>query len=186
MSYITPTIRTWLGITQPGHPHGQKEVLSIRFSMRIRKAFEADVPTLAALYADAVRSAGPGHYTPEQVEAWAAFADEAAFRPFVSRPLTLVAEDDTGPVGFAGLKPDGHVTALYVRPDRMRQGVGAALLGAILDEAARQGVDRLYTEASAFSRSLFERFGFVLDSVERVERRGAWFERYRMVRTCPD
>ncbi len=152
--------------------------------MQLREATETDVPALAALYADAVRALGPKHYSPEQVEAWAVFAQEERFRVFVLQPHTLVAEDETGPVGFAGLKPDGHVTALYVRPDRMRQGVASILLRALLDHATEHGIGRLYTEASEFSRPVFERFGFVLDEIERVERRGAWFERYRMVRNA--
>ncbi len=162
--------------------------------MHLRTAIAADVPALAALYAEAVRSAGPAHYDATQIEAWAAFADslprssgEARFRSFVLAPLTLVAEDtvagDTsGIVGFAGLASGGHVTALYVRSDRMRRGIGSALLRALIERAEAQGIARLHTEASPFSRPVFARHGFVLDAVETVERRGATFERYRMVR----
>jgi putative acetyltransferase len=150
--------------------------------VRIREATAADVPALAALYADAVHSAGPAHYDTTQVEAWAAFADEERFRRFVLDPLTLVVEDESGITGFAGLAADGHVTALYVRSDRMRRGIGSALMRAVIERAEAQGIVRLYTEASAFSRAVFERFGFRLDEVEVVERRGATFERYRMSR----
>ncbi|MEM1042304.1 MAG: GNAT family N-acetyltransferase [Bacteroidota bacterium] len=150
--------------------------------MPFREAIDADLPALAALYAEAVRAAGPAYYTPEQVETWATAAGLPTFRRLVPRPLTLVAEDEFGPAGFAGLAPDGHVASLYVRPDRMRQGIASALLRALLDHAADQGIERLYTEASALSRPVFERFGFALDEVERVELRGVAFERYRMVR----
>lgn len=149
--------------------------------MRLREATAADVPALAALYAEAVRSVGPAHYAAAQVEAWAAFADEAGFRAFVLDPLTLVADDESGITGFAGLAADGHVTALYVRRDRMRCGLGSALLRAVIERAEEEGIGRLYTEASVFSRPVFERHGFRLDAVEVVERRGATFERYRMV-----
>lgn len=155
--------------------------------MPIREAVPADVPDLAALYAAAVRTVGPAHYDAGQVEAWAAFADEPRFRRFVLDPYTFVSEDtcagdESGITGFAGLADDGHVTALYVRADRMRQGIGSALLRAVVERAEERGVARLYTEASAFSRPVFERHGFRLDAVEVVERRGATFERYRMVR----
>lgn len=150
--------------------------------MPIREAVKADTSALAVLYADAVRAIGPTHYTPEQVEAWAASARLPTFRRLLPQPLTLVAEDETGPTGFAGLALDGHVTALYVRPDRMRQGVASALLHGLFTYAATHGIERLYTEASAFSRPVFERFGFVVDQIEHVEFRGVEFERYRMVR----
>ena len=150
--------------------------------MHLRPATPADVPVLAALYAAAVRSVGPAYYSTAQVEAWAAFADAPRFRRFVLDPHTLVAHDGEAVAGFAGLADDGHVTALYVHPDRMRAGVGSALMRAVLARAEAQGLRRLYTEASAFSRPVFARFGFTLDEVEIVERRGAVFERYRMSR----
>ena len=49
-----------------------------------------------------------------------------------------------------------------------------------MDRARAQGIRRLRTEASVFSRPVFERMGFSLDEVEVVERRGAIFQRYRM------
>jgi putative acetyltransferase len=150
--------------------------------MRIREATEADAPALAVLFADAVRAAGPARYTPTQVDAWAAAADDPrALYARLLRHETLVAEDETGPIGFAGLAPDGHVTALYVRPGRMRRGVGTALLDAVLARAAARGFGRLYAEASLFSLPLFERAGFVVTDVETVERRGVRFERHRVV-----
>ena len=148
----------------------------------LREATEADVPSLASLYAASVREAGPVHYTPEQVEAWAAFADDSSFRGFVVGATTFVAEGETGLLGFSGLDPDGRVASLYVRPDRMRQGIGAALLRRVLEEAEGRGLGRLWTEASVFSKPVFERHGFTVAEVERVQRRGAVFTRYRMVR----
>lgn len=150
--------------------------------MIIRDVTPADVPALAFLYADAVRSAGPSFYSEEQVEVWATVAEEAErFRSFVLEPSSLVAEDETGPIGFTGLDPDGHVTALYVRSDRMRRGVGSALLAAVMDLARQRGISQLYTEASAVSRPVFERAGFRVAEIETIERRRVLFERYRMV-----
>jgi putative acetyltransferase len=150
--------------------------------VRIREATAADVPALAALYAGAVRAAGPAHYDAAQIEAWAAFADEAQFRRFVLDPLTLVAEDESGITGFTGLRADGHVTALYVHPDRMRRGIASALLRAVIERAEAHGLRRLTTDASKVSRPVFARHGFQVEAVETVERREATFERYRMVR----
>ena len=150
--------------------------------MRLRRADEDDLDTLATIYEETVRAEAPGHYTVSQVDAWASLADrDDDFRAFVLEPYTLVAEDDSGIVGFAGLHDDGHLASLFVRADRTRQGVGTALLQALLERGEMEGVETFRTEASEMSRGLFERFGFQLDSVEVVERGGETIPRYRMV-----
>ncbi|MEL7363956.1 MAG: GNAT family N-acetyltransferase [Bacteroidota bacterium] len=143
-----------------------------------RRATPADLPALAALYRDAVHTLGPLAYTPAQVAAWAATADEPRFEAFVLGPETLIVEDETGPIGFAGWRPDGHVASLYVRPDRTRQGLGLRLLTAVIESAQAAGVTRLHSEASVFSRPVFERAGFLVTGTEDIERRGATFTRY--------
>ena len=154
--------------------------------MRIRVATEPDVPALAALYAAAARAAGPAVYSPEQVDTWAAFASTRAFRRWVVDAHTFVAEADEGTaIGFSGLAADGHVTALYIPPDWMRQGIGSRLLRAVLSRAETQGLRRLHVETNPFSRPLFERFGFRLVEVETVERGAVTFERYVLERLAP-
>lgn len=150
----------------------------------IREATFADVPLLAELFRNAALTAGREYYTPKQVKAWAAFADEdAAFRDFILRPAIRVAEDDTGILGFGGLESDGHISSLYVRPDRGRGGVGSALLSALIDRAERLAIQRLFAETNLLSRPLFERFGFAWVDTETVIRRDAVFQRF-IVERC--
>lgn len=151
--------------------------------LNLRVATKADLDTLAVLFSAAIAHAAPPLYTAEQVHAWAtAPLDSSKFRAFILEPLTLVAEDQSGITGFAGLEPDGHVQSLYVRHDRMRQGIASRLLGELLTIATERGMSQLYTEASLLSRAVFERFGFRVEAVERVHRSGVEFERFRMVR----
>lgn len=148
----------------------------------VRPAAESDVPALSRLYADAVESLGPAFYGPEAVRAWAAFAEADGFPGFVLRPDTLVAEDASGLLGFAGLDDEGEVRSLYVRPDRAREGVASGLLAELLRRGETRGFRRFRTHASALSRPLFERFGFTMVETEMVERAGVPLERYRMER----
>lgn len=150
--------------------------------MKLRRVEEGDLEALARLYRESVRAEAPGHYGEAQIEVWASFPErEEDFRAFVLDPHTLVAEDESGIVGFGGLYEDGHLASLYVRSDRTRHGVGTALLSALLEQGELEGIETFRTEASEMSRGLFERFGFVLDSVEVVERGGEAIPRYRMV-----
>jgi putative acetyltransferase len=150
--------------------------------MQLRRAREEDVPTLARLYEESIRAEAPDHYAESQIQVWASFAArEEEFRRFVLGPFTLVAEDGSGVVGFGGLETDGRLASLFVRRDRVRHGVGTALLSALIEHGEREGLQTFRTEASEMSRGLFERFGFTLDSVEIVERDGETLPRYRMV-----
>ena len=152
-------------------------------ALNIRLARDLDVLPLARLYADAVRAAGPAAYAPSQVAVWTAFAEQAdAFREFILRPRTFVAEDASGPLGFCGLEPDGHIASVYVRGDRLREGIGTRLLQAAIAHAEQSGIERLFAEASEFSRPLFLKVGFQAVGAETVNRDGVTFIRHQVER----
>lgn len=153
-----------------------------RSETQLRACADADLASLAVIYADAIRHLGPRHYTAAQVAAWAAFADDAGrFRQWVVSAATTVAVDDQDQaVGFAGLIDPGHVASLFVAPPWQRRGVGSSLLRALLAQARERGVARITTHASEFSRPLFERFGFRVSAVEQGDVGGVTIERYAM------
>lgn len=79
----------------------------------------------------------------------------------------LVAEDADGSlVGYAGLRavpPEGDVQTMAVAPDRWGQGIGRALLTALLEEARRRGVSAVFLEVRSDNpraQELYRRFGF--------------------------
>lgn len=155
-------------------------------TIETRPACAEDVAELAALFAESVRSIGPEHYQPDAIEAWAAFAGSDRFSAFVLHNHTLVAEERAeGLSGFGGIDEFGRITSLYVRPDRSRRGIGSTLLRALLEIGQSNGLREFNTEASAFSRGLFEKFGFEVVGTEVVERAGVHIERYRMERGHP-
>ena len=148
-------------------------------SLSVREAIASDIPALANLFRSAALGAGPEYYTPHQVREWAAFADEdEAFSHFILKATTLIAEEDAGIVAFGGIEADGHIASLYVRPDRLRRGIGSALLARLVELAVERGIKRLYAETNLLSRPLFEGFGFEWIDTETVERGEALFERY--------
>lgn len=153
----------------------------------IRRATEHDVPLLAELYRRTVEVLGPSLYSAEQVVAWAATADDTvSLREYVLVPRTHVAILNGTPVGFCGIGEDGHVASLYVAPEVTRGGVGSHLLSyAMTDAQGAFDLHRFYTEASYFSRKVFERHGFHVDEEEVVDRNGALFRRFKMSRHLP-
>jgi len=158
--------------------------------MELRRARDEDVPALAGIYRRAVEALGPARYTPEQVRAWAVFAErEAAFGEWIAGAETWVAlavpeaGGAAGVAGFGGIAArEGHLRSLYVDPGYARRGIGAALIGRLIERARQTGCTRVYTEASAFSRLLFARHGFAVVEEEVVEREGVRFVRWKMAR----
>jgi N-acetylglutamate synthase-like GNAT family acetyltransferase len=153
-----------------------------------RRAAGDDLFTLAALYRDAALRLGPLVYTPEQVRAWASFADdEAGFRKYVLESDSWIAERpaDGRALGFCGVSPDGdlrEVHSLYVTPPRTRQGIGSEMLRRTLERAAAEGATRFAAWVTPFSRPVFLAAGFSLTQTVTAPFAGVVFERYRVER----
>ena len=153
-----------------------------------RRAVPADVFVLAALYRDAALQLGPLVYTPDQVGAWASFADdEPGFRAYVLDADTWVAErpGDARTLGFCGASSqDGlvEVRSLYVTPGRARQGLGGAMLARTLERAEAGGATRFAAWVTPFSRPVFLAAGFELTQTVSAPFAGTMFERYRVER----
>ena len=151
--------------------------------MTIRMAQESDIPELAQLYQETVLAIAPHYYSDEQTHSWASFAtDNVRFREFILSGTTFLATDETGILGFAGIADDGHITSVYVRRDRIHQGIGSTLMQTLLDYAKNHRIERLYAEASEFSLGLFKKYGFHHYDTEIVERQGVEFKRYLVER----
>ena len=153
-----------------------------------RRAVPADVFVLAALYCDAALRLGPLVYTPEQVRAWASFADdEPGFRAYVLDADTWIAErpGDGRTLGFCGVSAQGglgEVHSLYVTPGRTRQGLGGEMLARTLERAGAGGATRFAAWVTPFSRPVFLAAGFVLAETVTAPFAGTLFERYRVER----
>ena len=108
---------------------------------------------------------------------WSAemFNDEVAQPP--EARLYLIAEpgDGRGLAGYAGMMfvPGGmqaDVLTIAVRPGYWGQGIGSALLGALLDEARRRGCVQVFLEVRADNlraQGLYQRRGFEEIGVRR-------------------
>ena len=77
----------------------------------------------------------------------------------------ILAEDEGGEAGFIlarAMVGEAEILTLAVRPERRREGVGAALLGAAAVAAAARGAEALFLEVSewnAAARALYAAAG---------------------------
>jgi putative acetyltransferase len=151
--------------------------------LELRPYRPGDARALLDLFRDTVRRVNARDYGPDQVRAWASDdIDPARWSARFEGRFVRVAESDGRLAGFAELEPDGHLDRFYVSADHQRRGVGRALLAALVAEAGRLGLPRLFTEASLTARPFFEAHGFVVEAPQTVVVRGVAFSNYRMSR----
>ena len=146
-----------------------------------------DAPALLTLFRDTIRRVNSRDYTPDQIRAWASddidplvWADRFAGR------FVAVAEEAGRAVGFADLEASGHIDRVFVSADHQGRGVARLLLSAVVAEAQRLGLVRLFPEASITARPFCENQGFVVLTPQVVTLRGVEFVNYRMERVLTE
>lgn len=130
----------------------------------IRRARLEDGEAICRAHLAAIRETAASYYSPEQIEAWAAYIYPHSYEQAIREQLLLVAEDgDTGEVaGFAQIWLEKAVVkAVYVHPAHGRRGVGRALLQAGIEAARSDGVRQLYVEAAQNAVPFYRSLGFV-------------------------
>jgi GNAT superfamily N-acetyltransferase len=145
--------------------------------LTLRPATPADNLLLAEFGAQTFAAAFAADNTPEDMAAYLA----ASFSPEkqaaeLAEPgaLFIIAEDDGAPAGYARLRaappPAGipgwrplEIVRFYAHPARIGQGIGAALMQACLEEAARRGCDTLWLdvwEKNPRAIAFYQNWGF--------------------------
>ena len=157
--------------------------------MRLRRYRTEDLPILARLFGETVRQVNCRDYTLPQVEAWAAGeADLLTRDSWFQRLYTLVAEAGGRIVGYGNVEDTGYLDHLFVRWDCQGQGIGTALLEAVLDLAdnwlmLRRVELEVYADNGGAIR-LYERLGFETEGCKReaAVKAGAYVDTLVMAR----
>ena len=144
----------------------------------IRYATSADNVLLAELGKQTFYETFATTNTPEDMAAYLATSfspDKQAAELADPVSTFLIAENDDATIGYARLrtgKPAAGVIGmtpielvrLYARQDWLGQGVGAQLMQACLDEAAKQGCDTIWLdvwEQNVRARAFYHKWDFV-------------------------
>jgi ribosomal protein S18 acetylase RimI-like enzyme len=96
-------------------------------------------------------------------------------REIVDSGLAFLAENGDATIGFALARRtgtrSGRLTDLYVVPEARRGGVASALVGAVVEALAPEGVEHLELEvlsSNTGARTVYHRWGFTEDQVVLV------------------
>lgn len=155
---------------------------------RLRPLRPDDAAAALAVLIDAVQSQAVGFYDGAQIQAWCEHArTHADLSAALARGSGWASVDPAagGPESleaFALRDPADRLSLLYCRGRSCQQGRASALLAAVEQDAAAEGVRCLRTEASQLSRPLLERRGWTVEAAEVVVLAGVEFERWRMLK----
>ncbi|MFB6294214.1 MAG: N-acetyltransferase family protein [Candidatus Nanohaloarchaea archaeon] len=130
----------------------------------IRPARPEDAERLAELHEEAIRAVNSQDYTAEEIAAWTDGTLEQ-YRTFPDDAERIVAVREDRIIGFGEIEGD-EITAVYVDPGHMGDGVGSALLERLESIARENGVERLHAESTISARGFYEAHGY--DFVEET------------------
>ena len=85
-------------------------------------------------------------------------------------------------VAFATRYPNDRIALFYCKGKFQRKGCGSKLLHKLEDEAKKEGLHYLSTEASLISYKLFLKYKWSIIRKEKVNINNIFFERYKMIK----
>ena len=89
------------------------------------------------------------------------------------KKLYYVIEDTNGVVGYAGawiVYDEGQITNIAIRPSARRQGFGAKLTSALIEECFKRGMHEIFLEVRIFNLSalsLYRQLGFTVKGMRK-------------------
>ena len=87
--------------------------------------------------------------------------------------LYYVVEDANGVVGYAGawlVYDEGQITNIAIRPSARRQGFGAKLTSALIEECFKRGMHEIFLEvriSNLSALSLYRKLGFTVKGMRK-------------------
>ena len=92
----------------------------------------------------------------------------------------LLSEEEI--IAFTTRYPNNRIALFYCKGKFQRKGCGSRLLHKLEDEAEKEGLHSLSTEASLISYELFLKNEWKIIRKEKVTINNIFFERYKMIK----
>jgi len=151
--------------------------------MNLRQISIKDQLELKKVYFDSIQSLDEKIYSQEQKRAWSSQAwDNPNFDKSITKGKGWVLSEKGIIIAFATRYPNNRISLFYCKGKFQRKGYGSMLLQKLEDEAKKEGLDSLATEASLISYKLFLKNEWEIIRKEKVIINNIFFERYKMIK----
>ena len=151
--------------------------------MNLRQITIKEQLELKKVYFDSIQSLDKKIYTQEQKRAWSSQAwDNPNFEKSIMQGKGWYLSEQGIIIAFATRYPNNRIALFYCKGKFQRKGCGSKLLHKLEDEAKKEGLESLYTEASLISYELFLKNEWKIIRKEKVKINNIFFERYKMTK----
>ena len=151
--------------------------------MNLRQITIKDQLELKKVYFDSIQSLDEKIYSKEQKRAWSSQAwDNPDFDKSIKQGKGWLLSKQGLIIAFATRYPKNRISLFYCRGKFHRKGFGSKLLQKLEDEAKKEGLASLSTEASLISYELFLKNEWEIIRKEKVIINNIFFERYKMIK----
>ncbi len=151
--------------------------------MNLRQITIKDQLELKKVYFDSIQSLNETIYSQEQKRAWSSQAwNNLNFDKTITKGKGWLLSKEGIIIAFAIRYPTDRIALFYCKGKFQRKGYGSKLLHKIEDEANKEGLDSLSTEASLISYKLFLKNKWEIIRKEKVIINNIFFERYKMIK----
>ena len=149
--------------------------------MNLRQISDKDQLGVKKVYFESIQSIDEKIYDKEQKRAWSSQAwENPLFEKSIIYGKGWLIDEDGIIIAFASRYPTNRISLLYCMNKYQRRGFGIKLLNQLEDDAKREGVKFLETEASLISYKLFLKNKWEITRKEKVTIKNIFFERYKM------
>ena len=151
--------------------------------MNLRQITIKDQLELKKIYFDSIQSLDEKIYSKEQKRAWSSQAwDNPNFEQSITQGKGWLLSEKGKILAFATRYPINRIALFYCKGKFQRRGYGSKLLNKVQEEAKKEGLDSLSTEASLISYKLFLKNEWEIIRKEKVIINNIFFERYKMIK----
>ena len=151
--------------------------------MNLRQITTKDQLELKKVYFDSIQSLDENIYNQEQKRAWSCQAwNNPNFDKSITKGKGWLLSKQGIIIAFATRYPNNRISLFYCKGKFQRKGYGSKLLHILEDEAKKEGLDSLSTEASLISYELFLKNEWEIIRKEKVIINNIFFERYKMTK----
>lgn len=149
--------------------------------MNLRQITNKDQLDLKKVYFDSIQSIDERIYNKDQKRAWSSQAwQNPNFENSINKGNGWLINHKDTIIAFASRYPKNRIALFYCKGKYQRKGYGSRLIYKLEDEAKKEGLNNIYTEASLISFRLFLKHNWEIISKEKTIINNKFFVRYKM------